>query len=66
MIKETIEAWKNFFLGLYEMFFVPHQEWKSKPETLRSVCLIFGSLLLVGAFAVIAAWGLVFFLLSQL
>ena len=66
MIKETIEAWKNFILGLYELFFVPIQEQKSKPETLRSVCLIFGSLLLVGGLTVAAAWGLLFFLLSRL
>jgi len=66
MIKETIEAWKNFILGLYELFFVPIQEHKSKPETLRSTCLIFGSLILVGGLIVVVAWGLLFFLLSRL
>ena len=65
MIKETIEAWKNFILGLYELF-LPIQEHKSKPETLRSTCLIFGSLILVGGSIVVVAWGLLFFLLSRL
>lgn len=65
MIKETIDAWKNFILGLYEMLFVPHQEWKSKPETFRSFCLVFGSLIVVGGILIVAAWGLVFFLLSR-
>ena len=41
MIKEIIDAWKNFILGTYELLFVPHQEWKSKPETFRSFCLFF-------------------------
>jgi hypothetical protein len=66
MIKETIDAWKNLILGLYEMLFVPHQEWKTKPETFRSFCLILGSLLIVGGLAIAIAWGLVFFLLSRL
>ena len=65
MIKEIIDAWKNFILGTYELLFVPHQEWKSKPETFRSFCLFFGSLIVVGGILVVAAWGLVFLLLSR-
>ena len=66
MIKETIDAWKNLILGLYEMLFVPLQEHKSKPETFRSFCLVLGSLIVIGGFVVVAAWGLVFFLFSRL
>ena len=66
MIKEIIDAWKNFFVGCYEMFFVPPQEWKIKPITFRQFMLITLSLLLIGGILVSAAWGLVFFLLSQL
>ena len=66
MIKETIDAWKNLILGLYEMLFVPLQEWKSKPETFRSFCLVLVSLLIVGGLALATAWGLVFFLFNRL
>ena len=66
MIKETIDAWKNFILGLYEILFVPLQEHKAKDITFRSFCLILGSVIVVGGAAVIAAWGLVFFLYSRL
>ena len=66
MIKETIDAWKNFFAGCYEMMFVPPQEWKTKRETFRQFILITLSLLLIGGILVAVAWGLVFLLLSRL
>ncbi len=65
MFKETINAWKNFILGTYELFFVPHQKWKSKPETFRSFALILGSAIIACCLIVAAAWTLVFLLLNQ-